>query len=149
VQGVVARHRQHVMESLLRELRIGGVGRVVKSCEQGQQTELRVFEFRRLSLEVGKDLQLRCSGACLESADSPASARQVVGRCRADQVVGVFDSLAVGRRRRRIGCSDDWGREGEGQAQRRRCKSAPQDAGAQVVLATPGRGGGDASPCAS
>jgi hypothetical protein len=91
------------MKSLLRQLRIGGGGRVVESCEQRQQTEPRVLEFRRLPLEVGKDLQLRRAGAGFESADSPAGAREVVGGCRADEVVGVFDGLAVGRRRWRIG----------------------------------------------
>jgi hypothetical protein len=91
------------MESLLRKLRINGGGRVVESCEQCQQAELRVFEFRRLPLEVGKDLLLRGSGAGFESVDSPASAREVVGRCRADQVVGIFYGLAVGRWWWRIG----------------------------------------------
>jgi hypothetical protein len=90
------------MESLPRKLRIGGGGRVVESREQRQQTELRVFEFRGPSLEVGKDLQLRGAGAGFESADSPAGASEVVGGCRADQVVGVFDGLAVGRRRWRV-----------------------------------------------
>ena len=82
MKRVVARHCQHVMESLLRKPRIRGGGRVVETCEQSQQTELCVFEFRRPSLEVGKDLQLRGAGARFESTDSPAGAREVAGRCR-------------------------------------------------------------------
>ena len=103
MKRVVPRHGQHVMESLLRKPRIRGGGRVVESCQQRQQTDPCVFEARRPPLEVGKDLQLRGTGARFEGADSPASAREVVGRCRADQVVGVFDGLAVGRRRWWIG----------------------------------------------
>lgn len=67
------------MQALLCLRRVWCVRRTVERGEQGLQAADRVFEIGRDTLQVGKDLRLRETGACLERVERLLGCGRVVG----------------------------------------------------------------------
>ena len=94
VQRAVTRLGQHVMQSLLCKLGVGGAGRLVERCQKRNHARPSVHVIRRLVPEVEKDLWLGLAGAALQRADRLAPC-SVAGRRDPDKVVSVLDCVTV------------------------------------------------------
>jgi hypothetical protein len=126
------------MEALLRLRRICCIRRTLERVEEGLQTADRVFEIRRVALQVGKDLRLREASARLERFESLLGRGRVVRKGVTRERQRILDRLTVSRRRGDVRGGLQRAPKSQRQRRERRNPDDPNDvARLQRALTTP------------